>query len=165
LVGGGDVGLDEFSERGQLAEHRSGAGAGGDGGVGHLREAEALFDLGDEALVDLPQQPGDMRGQGALGQAGLLEIAREEQVHEVGGELVYRGLRGQVGTVDMVDAAVTAVGIEEGLFDEVEVHGGANQRAVNRLGRRQASLNRDMRRSARPVTTTARSDAANVTIS
>jgi hypothetical protein len=35
------------------------------------------------------------------------------------------------------------------LFDFVEVHGGADQRAVNRLGRRQASLNRGMGRNVR----------------
>ena len=54
-------------------------------------------------------------------------------MHEVRRELVDGGLRGQIGAVEVVDTAVGAVGVEEGLFDFVEVHGGANQRAVNRF--------------------------------
>ena len=102
-------------------------------GLSDLGEAEAFFDLGHEALVDLSEQARDVGGQGAFRQPGLFEIPREQQMHEVRRELVDGGLRGQIGAVEVVDTAVGAVGVEEGLFDIVEVHGGANQRAVNRF--------------------------------
>ena len=53
-----------------------------------------------------------------------------------------QALRREVDAVQAIDAAVAAVGFEEGLLDDFEVHDAADQRAVNRLPRRHASLNR-----------------------
>ena len=90
--------------------------------VGALGEAEAFFQFGDEAGVDLPQHAADPGRQVAPLGANLAEVPREKEVHQVPREDVDGFLRGQVGAVEVVDAAVGLVGGQQAGLYIVERH-------------------------------------------
>ena len=53
-----------------------------------------------------------MSGDFGFGEGALFEEPGEQQVHEIGGEVVDRFVGGQVNAVEVIDAAVASVGGE-----------------------------------------------------
>ena len=123
LVGGGDVGLHQAAHFRQGAEKLGGESVGGGNGVGHFPEAQALLDLGREPALDLGEQLVEPRGGVGLGQAAILEEAREEEMHQVARQFIDAVLRGQVGAVEVVDPAALGIGFEQGELDGLGDHG------------------------------------------
>jgi len=73
---------------------------------------QRLFDVICESGLDRCEPRGGDGGDILFAHRLLLEEAREEQVHEIGGEPVNRVLGRQVDTVEVVDAAFGFVGGE-----------------------------------------------------
>ena len=123
-VRGGHIGLDDLAEGRQLAEGLGRERAGVPGRIGVAGEAEALLNFLAEPPVNGGQQAVNMRRHVFLGQRGRLEKPRKHQVHVVRGQLLHRVLGGEVDPVEVVDAAMLLVGVQQGLLDGRQVHGG-----------------------------------------
>lgn len=132
VVGGFDVGLEEFADGGETGEELAGPLASERGEI--LAEGltagrgilEALADLGFE-----PEPDGGEEGGGVFIDLGgvedvVVEEPWEEEAKKVDGDAGDGGFGGQVGAVEVIDAAGLPVGGQElgGQFGHRGAHGG-----------------------------------------
>jgi hypothetical protein len=116
-VGGLDIGLHDAAYLGQLGKEGRGDPAGIRGGSGIPGEEQAFFQFRGEALVNLGQLLVEPSRHRVLGEAGAFEVAREKHMHEVARQFGHAVLGGEIDPVEVVDAAIADIGLEQRLLD------------------------------------------------